>query len=73
MSPAMTIHLEVAGHLSAVLAECFEPLVVTPLPTGDTAMAGTLADQSAAHAVCNRVRDLGLTLRRLTITRKESA
>ncbi len=67
----MTVRLEVAGHLRADLAEWLEPLVTQPLPSARTLCSGTLPDQAAVHALCNRLRDLGLTITALTVTQKE--
>jgi hypothetical protein len=71
MTSAMTVRLEISGLLSADLAEWLEPLDACPLPSGNTLCTGTVPDQAAVHALCNRLRDLGIALSSLTITQKE--
>jgi hypothetical protein len=67
MDPRMKMRLVVSGHLSAELAEWLEPLRATQLPEGRTELTGLLPDQSAVHSICNRLRDLGLSLESLTV------
>lgn len=71
MNRAMTVRLEVVGHLSPELAEWFEPLRAEPMPSGNTICSGTVPDQAAVHALCNRLRDLGMSITSLSVTRKE--
>ncbi|HYG58094.1 MAG TPA: hypothetical protein VD902_08545 [Symbiobacteriaceae bacterium] len=52
----------VDGHIDDRRAPWFGGLALTRLPTGQTRLAGSLADQAALHAVLTRIRDLGLHL-----------
>lgn len=52
----------VKGHLDERWFDWFSGLTVTQLPEGQTVIAGGNLDQSALHAILNRVRDLGLEL-----------
>ena len=70
MNPRMRIRVVVAGRLSTDLAEWLEPLQPVELPDGHTELTGLLPDQSAVHSVCNRLRDLGLSLETLTVEKE---
>lgn len=70
MNPRMTMRLVVSGQLSAELAEWLEPLRAADLPEGHTELTGSLPDQSAVHSICNRLRDLGLSLESLTVEKE---
>lgn len=72
MSPRMTMRVVVPGRLSAELAEWLEPLTAVELPGGATELVGVLPDQSAVHSVCNRLRDLGLSLDSLTVEKERN-
>jgi hypothetical protein len=67
MNQSMTIRVEVPGQLSAEFAECLEPLHCQPGPSGGTVLSGTVPDQAAVHALCNRLRDLGVPITSLTV------
>lgn len=67
----MTVRLEVVGQLSPDLAEWFEPLKAEPQASGNTVCTGEVPDQAVVHALCNRLRDLGISIVSLTVTRKE--
>jgi hypothetical protein len=46
-------------------------MTITPEPSGDSTMTGTVADQSALYGLLSRMRDLALVLisvRRLSTT-----
>jgi hypothetical protein len=73
MNQPMTIRVEVPGHLSAEFAECLDPLHCEPQPTGGTVLSGTVPDQTAVHALCNRLRDLGIPITSLTVGPKGTA
>ena len=70
MTPRMTMRLVVSGQMSAELAEWLEPLRAVDLPGGHTELTGLLPDQSAVHSICNRLRDLGLSLESLTVEKE---
>jgi len=67
----MTMRLVVSGRLSADLAEWLEPLQPVVLPDGHTELTGLLPDQSAVHSICNRLRDLGLSLESMTVEKEK--
>lgn len=71
MNPRMTMRLVVSGRLSADLAEWLEPLQPVVLPDGHTELTGLLPDQSAVHSICNRLRDLGLSLESMTVEKEK--
>jgi hypothetical protein len=54
--------IRIEGHLSASWASWFEDLEIGHAETGETVLAGMLADQAALHGVLMRIRDLGLPL-----------
>lgn len=70
MNQRMRMRLVVPGRLSTELAEWLEPLTAVELPDGHTELAGLLPDQSAVHAICNRLRDLGLALDSLNVEKE---
>lgn len=70
MNRQMRMRLVVPGRLSAELAEWLEPLQAVELPDGHTELTGVLADQSAVHAICNRLRDLGISLDSLNVEKE---
>jgi hypothetical protein len=70
MSEQMRMRLVVPARLSAELAEWLEPLLSVELPDGHTELTGVLADQSAVHAICNRLRDLGLPMDSLSVEKE---
>ena len=70
MNPRMKMSLVVSGRLSTELSEWLEPLRAVELPNGRTELTGLLPDQSAVHSVCNRLRDLGLSLESLNVEKE---
>jgi hypothetical protein len=66
----MRMRLVVPGRLSAELVEWLEPLRAVELPDGHTEMTGLLPDQSAVHSICNRLRDLGISLDSLRVAKE---
>ncbi len=52
----------VRGQLDIHWSAWFEGLMVTPLGSGDTLIAGPIQDQAALHGVLAKIRDLGLHL-----------
>ena len=60
--------IRVVGHLSANWAARFKGLSVLYEPEGETVLCGTL-DQSALHGVLVKVRDLGLNLISVNLSR----
>ena len=67
------VHYEihVHGRLDPSWSEWFDGLTITHETSGDTLLAGPVADQAALHGVMSRIRDLGLVL--LTVVRCEPA
>jgi hypothetical protein len=54
--------IRVIGHLDPQWSEWFDGLVITPLRSGDTVLAGDIVDQAALHGTLNKIRDLNLLL-----------
>lgn len=71
MTAEMRIRLVIPSHTSTELAEWLGPLRVAERPDGCAELTGVLPDQTALHALCNRVRDLGLGLESLLVERVE--
>lgn len=57
-----TYEIRIEGHLDATWGDWFPGLVVTPEESGDTLLAGPVADQAALYGLLRRVRDLGVPL-----------
>jgi hypothetical protein len=68
----MTVRIELPGQLSAELAEWLEPLRREASPTTGTVLSGSVPDQAAVHALCNRLRDLGIPIISLTVNQETS-
>ncbi|MCG3209666.1 MAG: hypothetical protein FOGNACKC_03293 [Anaerolineae bacterium] len=61
----MSEHYEiiVQGHIDqSWLAEWAAELVATPQESGNTLIAGPIADQAALHGLLKKIRNLGLPL-----------
>lgn len=54
--------IRVRGHLPLGWKVVFEGMEIICLPDGDTALTGSLPDQSALYGLLLSLRDLGLTL-----------
>jgi hypothetical protein len=54
--------IRVIGHLDPQWSEWFDGLVITPLRSGNTVLAGDIVDQAALHGTLNKIRDLNLPL-----------
>jgi hypothetical protein len=54
--------IRVKGHLAPRWSEWFAGLTMTHTDSGETILAGPVADQAALHGLLDRVRDLNLTL-----------
>jgi hypothetical protein len=54
--------IRVHGHLDEDRSEWFAGLTITPLPSGETLLAGEIEDQSALNAVLNALHALGIKL-----------
>ena len=54
--------IKVSGHLGLHRLRHFGSLAVTPEASGDTTIAGRLADQAALYGLLIQIRDLGVSL-----------
>jgi hypothetical protein len=54
------------GQLDPDWSDWFEGLTITPAASGETILAGPIADQAALHGLLIKIRDLGLPLLSLT-------
>jgi hypothetical protein len=54
--------IRVQGHLAARWSEWFDGMTLTQTESGQTLIAGPLADQSALRGLLAKVLDLNLTL-----------
>jgi len=63
--------IRIEGHLSDSWSSWFEGLTICHESSGETVLAGSLADQAALHGVLMRIRDLGLPL--ISVTRHKQA
>jgi hypothetical protein len=61
--------IRLQGHLEGRWAAWFGGLTITLADSGETLLAGPVADQAALHALLRKVRDLGLPL--LSVVRVE--
>ncbi len=59
---AVFYELRIKGHLNGRWAHRVQGMRASLLPSGETVLSGSLADQAALHAVLNQIRDLGLEL-----------
>jgi hypothetical protein len=59
---AIYYYIRVRGHLADRYAAWFAPLTITREPSGETLLAGELADQGALFGVLLKIRDMGLPL-----------
>lgn len=58
--------IRIRGHLDNRWAGWFEGLTITREDSGETLIAGPVADQAALHGLLRKVRDLGLPLMAVT-------
>jgi hypothetical protein len=61
--------IRIRGHLDGRRARQFSGMTVTPLPDGNTLIAGPVADQAALYGLLSRIRNLGTPL--LSLQRQE--
>jgi hypothetical protein len=54
--------IRVKGHLDPSWSDWFDEMMIIHEDTGETLLAGMLADQAALHGLLTRVRDLGIPL-----------
>lgn len=62
MNTPVFYEIRVEGHLGSSWSSWFEGLTIRHAESGETVLAGELADQAALHGVLNKIRDLGLPL-----------
>jgi hypothetical protein len=60
--PPLRYEIRVRGALDSRWSAWFEGLTVTSDESGQTVIAGPVADQAALHGLLIKVRDLGLPL-----------
>ena len=60
--PALRYEIRVRGALDSRWSAWFEGLQVTSDESGQTLIAGPVADQAALHGLLAKIRDLGLPL-----------
>jgi hypothetical protein len=63
--------IRVREHLTQTWAEWFDGFEFTYAESGETVLAGPVADQAALHGLLAKVRDLNLTL--IALTRDDAA
>jgi hypothetical protein len=56
------VEITVKGRIDESWSEWLADLTITHTESGETVLAGTLADQAALYGVLARLRDLGLHL-----------
>ncbi|MBI5035178.1 MAG: hypothetical protein HZB51_32025 [Chloroflexi bacterium] len=54
--------IRICEHLDLRWSDWFDGLTLTHTDSGDTMLAGLVADQAALHGLLAKVRDLNLTL-----------
>ena len=62
MNAPVFYEIRVQGHLGSSWSSWFEGMTIRHEESGETVLAGALADQAALHGVLNKIRDLGLPL-----------
>lgn len=58
----MDYHIRMKGHLTGEWSDWFGGLSITLEASGDTLLAGPVADQAALFGLLRKVRDLGMPL-----------
>jgi hypothetical protein len=66
---AERVAIRVAGHLDDARSAWFDGLTIERLAGGQTLLSGEIVDQAALHGLLARVRDLGLPLLAVAVTR----
>lgn len=72
MSETITVRITVRGRLSDRLAAAFDGLTANDGPHA-TQLVGVVADQAQLHGLLARIRDLGLELESVTVSRPAAA
>ncbi len=54
--------IRVRGHLGSQWADWFEGLAITLEDDGSTLLSGSVIDQAALHGILKKIRDLGMPL-----------
>ena len=65
--------IRVDGHLGSRWTTWFDGMDLTREPDGTTRISGPVVDQAALHGVLQKLRDLGLRLRSLTLLTPDTA
>ena len=54
--------IRIRGHLTPQWADWFEGLTIKPEDDGSTLLSGSVIDQAALHGILKKIRDLGMPL-----------
>ncbi len=63
--------IQVKGHFHPSWVDRFDGWTSTPLPDGNTLLAGPVVDQPALHGLIACIRDMNLTI--ISLQKKESS
>lgn len=58
----MVYQIRIKGHLGPQWADWFEGLAITLEDDGSTLLSGSVIDQAALHGILKKIRDLGMPL-----------
>lgn len=72
MESRLDCRLRVAGELGPDWTDWFDGLAVEPVGDGTTEIAGSLPDQAAVFGLLAAVRNLGIEVLRVEVTRRGS-
>jgi hypothetical protein len=66
-APVQHYEIRIDGHLGARWAAWFDGMTLTREADGTTVICGPVVDQAALHGLLQKLRDLGVSLRSLTL------
>jgi len=64
--------IRLQGHLDARWASWFDGMNITLTENGETILTGPVADQAALHGLLKKVRDLGVPLLSVQISKSNN-